>query len=237
MKKYLKIIVTLVLMLILLTGCANVNYEVQINDDGSGDISYIIGLNIEELENLGINPKEVYDSDIMKFKDKAEENGYTVEDYKDNTTLGFKATKHCDDITTEDLFGNLFNDMPEVKFNENTKIQKEKGTFKDKYSQQAVVDLTAINKDEDSLLNRLNIIYKVSLPGKARNNNATNVLEGGRILEWKLKPGEINEINFASKNSNAYLMIGLGVFGLIISSVVTSRVVKKKDKIFIYKKN
>ena len=41
MKKTIGLIVVLAIVMIMLTGCVNVNYEVKVNKDGSGDISYL----------------------------------------------------------------------------------------------------------------------------------------------------------------------------------------------------
>ena len=44
MKKTIGLIVTLLITLVMLTGCVNVNYEVKVNKNGSGDISYVYAL-------------------------------------------------------------------------------------------------------------------------------------------------------------------------------------------------
>ena len=50
--KKVLLVVMMIVSLILLTGCVNVDMEVSINDDGSGEISYIMGYNKSFLSSL-----------------------------------------------------------------------------------------------------------------------------------------------------------------------------------------
>ena len=75
MKKTLVLIVTLLISLIMLTGCVNINYEVKVNKNGSGDVSYLYGFSKETVESLQISPKDMMES----TKEQAEKNGYTTE--------------------------------------------------------------------------------------------------------------------------------------------------------------
>ena len=55
MKKVLSLILIMILALIVLTGCVDVNYEVTLNKDGTADIAYIYGFEKASLEQLGTN--------------------------------------------------------------------------------------------------------------------------------------------------------------------------------------
>ena len=41
--RIISIITMLIIALVTLTGCMNVNYEVKLNEDGSAEISYLLG--------------------------------------------------------------------------------------------------------------------------------------------------------------------------------------------------
>ena len=55
MKKRIGLIIMLIVILVALTGCVNVDYEVEVNKNGSGEISYIFGFSKETLNNLQVS--------------------------------------------------------------------------------------------------------------------------------------------------------------------------------------
>ena len=51
----ISIIAILAVTLITLTGCMNINYEVKLNNDGSAEISYLMGYDKQFLKDMGIS--------------------------------------------------------------------------------------------------------------------------------------------------------------------------------------
>ena len=49
----ISIIAILAVTLITLTGCMNINYEVKLNNDGSAEISYLMGYDKQFLKDMG----------------------------------------------------------------------------------------------------------------------------------------------------------------------------------------
>ena len=73
-------------ILISLTGCAEVNYEVEINKDGSGEIIYIYGVSKEKIGGSA----DLVEQFVETMQEQAEESGYNVELYENEEISGFK---------------------------------------------------------------------------------------------------------------------------------------------------
>ena len=139
MKRLLSLIAIAALMLLALTGCVNIDYAVKVNKDGSGDITYIYGVQKDTLESM-----ELSADDLMNdMKEEVEDSEYTIETYETDTEIGFKATKHITNVTTDLSLEEAFGEIYITDTDENTmKIEKKSG--KTKYSQNAKLDLTSM---------------------------------------------------------------------------------------------
>ena len=241
MNKTFKTIVLMIIVgiiLLTLTGCANINYDIKLNADGSGEVSYVMGYSKTFLTSMGVTRSSLENDDSFKeMEDEAKEEGYTVEKYEDDETYGFKATKHVDKIQNEfDLTNSVSTNAQE---GQNDKIVYEKNLLKTRYYQDAKLDLTNMGSDDaqeaammQSILSQMKITYKITLPFKAQESNATTVSEDGKTLEWKLEAGKVNEIKFdAAQDYTIYAIVG-GVALLAIIVVILVAVSKKgkKDK-------
>lgn len=222
MKKTIGLIVLLVLTLITLSGCAQVNYEIEINKNGTGIISCSYEISKKELGEKVALLQAVAET----MKGKVEENGYTVELYEDEEVEGFRGSKKINDITKdfsmEEVF-EVFENFGEkyVEDTEENGIKIEKTLFKTKYSQKAVVDLTDIGTE-------INMEYSMKLPAKSRTNNATKVSEDGKTLIWEIKTGETNNIEFEAEQINILPIIAIGVVVIAIVAVIVTIIFKKK---------
>jgi len=240
MKKTLKsIAITTILGIILftLTGCANVNYDIKLNKDGSGDISYVIGYDKSFLASIGVETSSLEnDNSFDEMEEQAKQNGYAIEKYEDDNTYGFKATKHANNIQ-EDFD---VNNEVDTDSEDSGRIMYEKTLLKTKFSQASKVDLTNMSEDgEDAamlkaVMGQMKISYKITLPFRVGSNNATTVSEDGKTIEWTLKVGEVNEINFeASQDYGMYALLGLAVVLVIVAtvSVILSKKAKKTSEV------
>lgn len=236
MRKTLKnmaLIVILGIILFTLTGCANVNYDIKLNKDGSGDITYVIGYDKSFLASIGVETSSLEnDNSFSEMEEQAKQNGYTIEKYEDDNTYGFKATKHANNIQEEfDL-----NDEAGSNNAETSKIMYEKTLLKTRYYQDSKVDLTDILSDNEeaamlkAVMSQMKVSYRITLPFRVGSNNATIVSEDGKTIEWTLKVGEVNEIKFeASQDYGMYALLGLAVV-LVIVAVVSVFLFKKAKK-------
>lgn len=217
MKKTIGLIIILIIMLITLTGCAEVNYEIEINEDGSGEITYIYGV---EKGKIG-GAEDLVEQFVGTFKEQAEESGYKVEVYENQEISGFKANKHLNDLekefSLEETFGEEY-----VKDTENNKIKIEKNFWTTRYSQNTELDLTKLNDTN------IEMTYKIKLPTEAKTSNASEI--DGNILTWNLKSGEINNIQFVAEQINILpiAIIAAIVLGIIVIIVTIIIILKKK---------
>lgn len=220
MKKTIGIIVSLLICLIMLTGCVNINYEVKVNKDGSGDISYVYAFSKETLESLKVSVDEM----IASSKEQAEKNGYKTESYEDKENLGFKATKHIGSLETEFSLQDAFGDEY-VKDNENNSIKVKKDLFKTEITQNAEIDLTSMSE----IATLVKMKYTVKLPVSIKSNNATKV--DGQSLTWELKGGEVNKIEYTAVGINVMTILGIVlVVAAVIAIVVVGCIFMKKNK-------
>lgn len=220
MKKIIGVIVVLILTLITLTGCAQVNYEVEVNKDGSGEISYIYGVSKEVLEQLNVSAEDF----VSSMKEQAEESSYKVETYEDEKIAGFKANKHIEDLSKDFSLQEAFGEEY-VEDSENNGINIEKSIFITKYSQNAELDLTSLTGDESSIT----MTYQVKLPAKAKTNNASEVSENGKTLKWNLTGGEINKIEFVAQEINVLIFVIIGAIVIGIVAIVIFIILKRKN--------
>lgn len=232
MKKTIKSAILLIIvgmLLFVLTGCVNVNYEIKLEKDGSGDVSYMMGYDKQFLKSIGAKQEDLEGDDTFnEMQDEAEEKGYTVDKYEDELTYGFKASKHVENIQEEFNVGNVIGEDIE-----DDKILFEESFLKTKYYQNTKLDLSAIEGEDDvftnSILGQMKISYKIVLPFKVGENNATTVSEDGKTLEWTLKAGQLNEISFeAVEDYTMYVIAGVVVLVLVIAAVAIAFVTKKK---------
>lgn len=211
MKKAVQIISIMAILavtLITLTGCMNINYEVKLNNDGSAEISYLMGYDKQFLKDMGISIDTLKNDETMgEAKASMESEGYTTEEYEDDNTYGFKATKSVENIGNFDIELGMLTEGEQA--DENNKIKYEKNSLNTKFAQDAKLDLTNMLEESteetsamlNTMIKKMKMVYKITLPFKAGNNNATTVSKDGKTLEWVLKPGEVNEVKFEATKS------------------------------------
>lgn len=217
MKKTVGLIIMLIVMVVALTGCAKVNYEVEVHKDGSGEITYIYGVSKGKIE----NSKELVEQFVGTMREQAEESGYTVELYENDEISGFKANKHIEDLSKdfslEEAFGKEY-----VKDTENNKINIEKSFLTTKYSQNTELDLKSLSDTN------VEMTYKIKLPTKVKTSNANDVSENGRELTWNLVGGESYKIEFMAEQINILPIVGIAVVIIAIVGVIIFIFLKKK---------
>lgn len=223
MKKVLSLIAVMAILLVALTGCVSVNYEVTLNKDGTADVAYIYGFEKEMLEQLGASAEDM----TSDMKANAETSNYQIEAYSDDKVEGFKAKKHIEnlsELSLEDAFGS-----ENVKDSEENQIKIEKKGPKTVYSQNASIDLSGMDESTESMVT---MKYVIKLPVKVGENNASEVSEDGKTLTWNLKAGETNEISFEAESNylTTIIMISIAILLVIIILIVVFLNKGKKNK-------
>ena len=91
-------------------------------------------------------------------------------------------------------------------------------------------DLSGL-EDLMGLAGEMEFTYKVVLPVKAGNNNATKVSEDGKTLTWNLATDKASQIEFTFSLLNlTNVLIVVGVALLVVIGIVVALVVMKKKK-------
>jgi len=222
MKKTIGLIVTLLVSLVMLTGCVNINYEVEVKKDGSGDISYVYAFSNETLESLQVSAEDM----VSSMKKQAEDNNYTTESYKDDQYEGFKATKHINDLEKEfslkEAFGEEY--IKESEDNKDNGIKIRNGFLSTKISQDAEIDLTSMQ----NVSSMVKMAYTVKLPVNVKSSNATTT--NGNTLTWNLEGGQINKIEFTASGLNIWSIVSIIVIVIAILGIFCLVLLKNKDK-------
>lgn len=228
MKRILKMGIVLMLMVFLLTGCTNTEYNVKVKEDGSGKVEYKVEYDEEILKNkydvdLAWVKSFEFLSSVMKV---AEENGYSIENIeKDGNTLGYKASKGFNNMTEEFKIQNSVGD-DYITITDDTGIQIEKGTFVTKYTQSFTADL----QKGGEVINKVKLSYKFP-KGIAKSNADKKFSLLSSKLTWELGQYETKKIEYTVYAFNTILIVII-VAVLVVVILVAFVFIKKykKDK-------
>ncbi|MDD6272267.1 MAG: hypothetical protein PUA90_01960 [bacterium] len=198
---------TILVMIILLTGCTIKNEnDMLIDENGKMNYEIIIAFDREFLRNV-INMNNFNNDDLIEITDDVMEDfvmndatmkvsyldGLEKQEYIDNNYIGTRYIYKVDDIDTisdtKDVVVNLGN------YQSTEKLVNQKLFTKSSYQYSAnfIFDLQSNASYEG-----VNYItkFKLTLPGKAIKHNATEVSGDGRTLTWDLS-NTTNEVNFS----------------------------------------
>lgn len=224
-KKIFSLIAMLLIMLLALTGCVNVDYNIKVNKDGSGEITYIYGVQKSALDAMQISPDSIMD----EMKKEVTESKYEVESYETDEEVGFKATKHIENVTENLSLQEAFGEKYITDTDEN-RLKIEKTGNKIKYSQNATIDLRNL---EDMSYMGIGMKYSITLPTKIDKDQTNGtVSEDGKTITWNLKIGEINQISFeATQTGNLLWIILIAVIVvLVVAGIVLVIMFKHLNK-------
>lgn len=205
-KTIIKICILSILLMLCCTGCANVEYTMNINRDNSANIEYLM-----QIDETKISLKE-YNSIIEEIINSLKENNFNVEKL-DN---GIKATKYIKNILEMSSFDSLLKEEDSNIFSYN------EGIFTDKYELNGKIDLTGYSKSQkelkldEEIKKIVNITLKIKLPTRVKHTNAQQI--SGDILTWNLEYGKSNEIiasyNLIKVEVIIEILVALVIFGL-----------------------
>lgn len=223
MKKVLSLMAIIAMLLFILTGCVNVNYEVTLNEDGSADVAFVYAFDKETLEQMGTTSESMTED----MQEQSQESGYKIETYSDDKMEGFKAIKHLDNassLSLSEVFGE-----ENVKDTDENKISIEKKGSKVIFSQNAEIDLTSMDESTASVVT---MKYTIKLPVKAGENNANEVSEDGKTLTWNLTAGQVNKVEFKAEKGGINIIPIIVVVAVIVVACIVFVIIKvvKKDK-------
>ena len=221
--KNLKKLIVLLFTVIIVSGCVKVETNMKISMNKKMDFEIIMAVDKNLLEE-----NEIYQDELLDDKQKEEltNQGFEIKKYEDNNQIGNIITKKFDSIdylsSTEDInydLSSVINDPLSTAYI----FKVEKGFIKNKYI--AKYDLNSIenNTNTSYSLDIFDIVFKVSLPYKALENNATSIDNKGKELVWDMtKTTDPIEFEFEIYNIKNIVAIGLGI--LIIVLIIINRI-------------
>ena len=216
MKNFKKIIL-LLFAIIMVTGCVQVESNMKITKNKKMDFEIIIAMDKSMLDNS-------YEDELLddKQKEKLTNMGFEISKYNENNQVGNILTKKFDNIdylsSTEDIkydLNSVINDPLSTAYI----FKLEKNFFKNVYTAKYDLNTILINPDLDIdyNYNLFDIIFKVSLPYKALDNNATSINNNGKELVWDMtKFNKPIEVKFNIYNTKNIIVIGIGILVILL---------------------
>lgn len=227
MKNYLKTGLLLILT-IFLTGCVNVETNMDITMNKKMYFTIKMTIDKSNLEGDDIYKEELLDKNQ---KEELINEGFEIEKYTDDNYIGNIISKKFNNIdylsSSEDIDYNL-KSVLEDPLSTAYIFKIEKGFFKNKYY--AKYDLSTI--DLFYIYDISNFDFKITLPTKALKNNATSIEDEGRELTWNMENiSNPIEVEFELYNTINVVAIGL-VFLIIVLIIlyIIFTIIGKKDK-------
>jgi hypothetical protein len=220
------------ILTIFLAGCAKGIFHITINNDGSADIKYRVGVDsmvLGLLSGEGNNP-------IDEMRQDAVSEGFTVANYKENDMIGIIATKRVAKLEYLPDFAQFQTaNVTEDTADDNMKLNVDKGFFQNVYNLNANIDLSdmEVMPDEDPLglssamLGQIDLRFVLTLPFKPESHNASTVRDDGRTIEWQLIPGSDNTLIMKAKAPNVVNIAITVVAGLIVLLAVIYMLLEK----------
>ncbi len=217
MKKKVKLLLVLMVM-ILLTGCAKVNTTMDIT---TKDVKLTIILAC----------KEAF-KDQLKLTDEQIDNyakqKYFVEDYNENGYVGYKITKSLGKLSSlkgakkyaiisMQKYIMAEKDASKQMFNSILGVYSARFSFSDDLSSFSGTNNENSSEEQKELLKNIEYKFTVTLPSRVLSTNATEVSEDKKTLTWDLSKEQEVKFTFTP-----YLTIAIVVASIILLLVIYS---------------
>jgi hypothetical protein len=218
--KIIRSLLTIVAVLILLTGCVKADYHITLQSDGSATIDYLLAI-----DKMALATSSQSDP-FADLRSKAKQDGYLVLDYEDETHKGLRMRKTIADVEGA-KFSTLNNELFE-QVNDLT-LTTERSLLTRELQIDTVLDLRNQQQDLISSLmssafyTQADIKLRVTLPIKPKSHNASQMSDDGKTLTWDIMLGQTNplQLNVVIPNvwtisfiAGGLLLIGVGSFVL-----------------------
>lgn len=221
--------VAILVMMICLTGCIQMDTSITIKRNGKMDVKLLYAM----MDMSGSSEGETSSATLSDEQKKSYlDEGWEIEDYSSSGYTGFVIKKN--DVDISDL-NNTINKTSE-NINQKGKIDFEQNGMKYDLKWQVFDDEAKANMAQTaSFIKQYGGYMKVTLnlPVKADSSNATTVSNNGKTLEWDLLSlGEEGTIMASFSLINMPLIIILSVIAvvLLVALIVILVVVGKQKK-------
>lgn len=215
-----KLIFSLIISSLILTGCIKFNTSVKINADGSSDVTLVYGMD----KQLAFMDEQF---SLEDSKSEAEAEGYKVVEYQDDRFIGYKLTRHFE--TLAELSKQIDADGMAIE------VVEDPGFFKNKYTITGSFDLSGMTGDNsnefdqrfaEAFIRQMDLKFSLSLPKEAGENNASKVKDDGKTLIWNLAASNENiiEVEYEKMNYvNISLLLGITIVVLAGVAIVVRK--------------
>mgnify|MGYP004514394713 FL=1 len=147
--KKAKSFVLLMIMAFLLTGCVKFNANIEIKKNKSMDMTVIYAVNSSLLSYMDNDGGLLSDDDKKELEDE----GFTIENYSDDTFTGYKLlknVKNIDDVSAaNDINYSISGLLDDYNANDKKMFKVEKGLFKNTYYANIKFDASDSNLDDN----------------------------------------------------------------------------------------
>lgn len=233
LKKYFFLLLIIFAVLLISTGCIKLQTKITLNNDGSGRWEYIIALSDELLA-----MDETIDDSFADIKKEVEESSFIINDYEEDGYTGViihKDFTNIEEINATNFLTNLAQEDESLSDEDFDSlfipdIEVKKGVIYNTYK--IFVEMESEVEDETDLL-MFNQMYDLKFvfesPVEAKEHNAHTVSDDGKILTWKLMPGEDNTVDLEFKLLNIQNLLVLLLTILIVIAIVLLIILKRKN--------
>ena len=231
---------TLVLMMVLFSGCMRFSVEMDFSGNGTVDVTMINAMSDEVMASFGDDSDSSDDSESSSGLDAEaiadlEDEGWTYEEYSQDGFTGYKVTtkgKSIDEIKA------LFSDTED-----STGLGSEDINITTDGNGNYILDWKMFDQDTEDQMSDMGeyfdmyngyMQFVLTVPQGTTANNATTVSDDGNTLTWNLLENDTIHAEFtipsagAAGGSNAGLIIGAIVIAIIVIAVVV--VLSRKNK-------
>ena len=244
------VLVCLVALALSTAGCMEVVTHVTINKDGSIDLENSLAVDKDLLAMMQAGDSE--EDPFEELRRELQSEGFEVSDYREGDLTGIKARKHLAKLEKDvEIFpANLENT---ANVSEKTAFSVQKRFFRTIYSFAGNIDLTMPDLEQEpqgegegeedefaelgsalgrAFLNQIRIRFLITLPVKPERHNADKVADGGRTLEWELRPGKRYHLEFRGGFLNVANLLAVvgGAFGFVFAAGLAMVLVKRRRK-------
>lgn len=220
--KHIALLLIIMAVSILLTGCVEFNIHMTINKNRTADLDVTL---LAPRALLAMEP-ELEKKYFEEKKDELASQGFTVTDYTEENVVGFQASRKLQSV--EELSSLALAGELGIKDHEVFKV--EKGVLTTTYHLDADIDLRDLFAEENNMraFSTPRMRFIITLPVKPLEHNATSVTEDERTLEWTLSPTRQTHLELTARAPNLSAVIA-GIV-IVVAAVITLVVVIYRRK-------
>ncbi|MEJ6950766.1 LppM family (lipo)protein [Natronospora cellulosivora (SeqCode)] len=244
MRKKFIVLLILIILSSITSGCIRVHTNISINEDGSGTWEHIIAMSGDLFEMNQVQEDDPFE----ELRYEAEMEGFKVENYQEDSYTGIRIIQefsNINNISTGNFINSLEEDVlsqeelatlfePNIEISENFLFSTY--TIKMDLDQSEVSSENMDDFPFDNMFdNVFDLKFNVSLPIKATKHNAISESDNGKSLSWDIASEQVDEIylEFRIINSkNLFLTVWICSIIFILLLLIISR--KKRRRTVHY---